>query len=304
MTAIPVDFSQDSCISEIYPSLPLARKSSPIGFDVAYYRLSPDETPVYRPKQQVIGIHLDRPETVEQWWGGNYFSKQKLVYGDISIYPAGCPQRQRWNETTDFIEIYLAPELFINAAQEIFESKYINEFHLTIRDPLIQQIGLNLKADLVADNTGQCDRLYIESVANLLVVHLLKHYYFPQQPLTYSNNGLPQHKLKAVISYIHENLERNLSLDELARVAKMGSHYFAGLFKQSTGKPPHQYVTTCRVEKAKLLLKDRRLSISEVCYEIGFGCQSHFTKVFRKHTGMTPGKYRKELGIKNVQCKD
>ena len=301
MTAIPVDFSQSDRISQIYPQLPLASKSSPIGFQVAHYRLPPNETPVYLPEQHIIGIHLDRPETVEQWWNGNCFKQQKLTYGDISIYPARCPQRQRWDETTDFIEIYLAPKLFTNAAEEIFESDYINEFHLTIRDPLILQLGLNLKADLVTNTASQTnssllsDRLYLESIANLLVVHLLKQYYFPQRRLQHSSEGLPQHKLKAVISYIHENLERNLGLDELASVVEMGSHYFASLFKQSTGQPPHQYVTSCRIEKAKLLLKNRRLSIYDVCYEVGFGCQSHFTKVFRKYTGTTPGRYRKKL---------
>ena len=300
MTAIPVDFSRSDRISQIYPHLPLASKSSLPGFHVAHYQLPPHETPVYLPEQHIIGIHLDRPETVEQWWSDR-FKQQKLVYGDISIYPARCPQRQRWNETTDFIEIYLAPKLFTNAAEEIFESEYIKDFHLTIRDPLILQLALNLKADLVTNTASQTncsllsDRLYTESIANLLVVHLLKHYYLPQHRWQSIKDGLPQHKLKKVIGYIHENLEQNLGLDELARVVEMGSHYFASLFKRSTGQPPHQYVTSCRIEKAKLLLKDRQLSIYEVGYEVGFGCQSHFTKVFRKYTGTTPGRYRKRL---------
>lgn len=302
VTAVKVDFRHPSCVSKVYPRLPLASQSSQQGFHVAHYRLPAHETPVYSPEQYIIGIHLDRSETVEQWWADQHFSKENLVYGDISIYPAHCPQRQRWNETTDFIEIYLAPELFTKAADEVFQSDCINETpHLTIRDPLIQQLGLTLKADLDANRADQTDRsfsssrLYTESIANLLVVHLLKHYFIPNHNLQDSRDRLSQRKLKAVMRYIHDNLEQDLELNELASVAEMGTHYFASLFKQSTGQPPHQYVTTCRIEKAKALLINRQLPIAEVCYQVGFQCQSHFTKVFRKHTGMTPGRYREAL---------
>lgn len=301
---VEVDFSQPDCVSKVYPGLPLTSQSSNQGFHVAHYRLPAHETPVYSSDRYIIGIHLDRPEIVQQWWADNCFSQEKLIYGDISIYPVHCPQRQRWSETTNFIEMYLAPDLFTKAVQELFDRDSPTETlrdridatpHLTLRDPLIQQLGLTLKADLDSNKTTSENRLYIDSIANLLVVHLLKHYFIPNHNLSKKWDGLPQTKLKAVMIYIHDNLEQDIGLDDLAAVAEMGTHYFASLFKRSTGQPPHQYLTTCRIEKAKSLLKNRQLSIAEVCYQVGFQCQSHFTKVFRKHTGTTPGNYRATL---------
>lgn len=302
---IEVNFSQPDCMSRVYPRLPILTSQPSVEREIyiAYHHQPPHETPEYFPAQYIIGIHLGQPEIVEQWWADEYYSKENLVYGDISVYPANCPQRQRWNQTCEFIEIYLLPELFVRTAQELTESDSVEILlHLTFRDPLIQQIGLTLKADLeTTATTDRCsssafnNRLYIDSIANLLVVHLLKHYFIPKQKIQNCKGKLPQHKLKRVLAYIHENLEQDLGLNELASIAEMGAHYFASQFKQSTGQPPHQYVTTYRIQEAKTLLANKQLSISEICGLVGFQCQSHFTKVFRKHTGMTPVNYRNVL---------
>jgi AraC family transcriptional regulator len=75
----------------------------------------------------------------------------------------------------------------------------------------------------------------------------------------------------------------------------MSPHYFASLFKQSNGVAPYQYVTQCRIERAKQLLTRPELSIVEVCHQVGFQNQSHFTKVFREHTNVTPKVYRNSI---------
>ncbi|MEC4819462.1 MAG: AraC family transcriptional regulator, partial [Scytonema sp. PMC 1069.18] len=94
---------------------------------------------------------------------------------------------------------------------------------------------------------------------------------------------------------IHNHLDENLTLAELAAIVQMSPHYFASLFKQSTGLAPHQYLTQCRIERAKRLLLHRNLTIVEICHTVGFQNQSHFTKVFRQHTGTTPKAYRDAL---------
>jgi AraC family transcriptional regulator len=106
---------------------------------------------------------------------------------------------------------------------------------------------------------------------------------------------LPRAKLRQTIDYINANLERNLSLLELAELVQMSPHYFARLFKQSTGISPHQYMLTCRIEKAQKLLTKQDLSLAEISLQVGFHDQSRFTSMFRKHTGVTPKKYRDEL---------
>ncbi len=104
--------------------------------------------------------------------------------------------------------------------------------------------------------------------------------------------GLPPGRLRRVIDYIQGHLSGDISLTHLADVAKMSPFHFAHVFKESTGISPHQYVLQERVEKAKLLLSGNRLSLAEIGYALGFPSQSHFTTIFRKKVGTTPGAFR------------
>ena len=104
---------------------------------------------------------------------------------------------------------------------------------------------------------------------------------------------LAKPKLRAVLEYIHEHLDAELCLDRLAGLAHLSPYHFARLFKNSTGLPPHQYVIARRIERAKELLREReRLPLAEVAAEVGFACQSHFTRHFKRLVGVTPKRFR------------
>ena len=67
-----------------------------------------------------------------------------------------------------------------------------------------------------------------------------------------------------VTDYISDRLEEELSLNELAAIAQLSPYHFSRAFKQSTGISPHQYVIQCRVERAKQLLRQGKMSIGEI----------------------------------------
>lgn len=137
-------------------------------------------------------------------------------------------------------------------------------------------------------------RLYAESMATMLAVHLLRRYSASLPTIKNYTDALPSSKLRQAIEYINDNLSRDLSLAELAAVVKLSPNYFVTLFKRSTGLPPHQYVLSCRAERAKALLAENKLSIIEVCHQVGFQSPSHFTTVFRRLMGTTPKAYREQ----------
>jgi AraC family transcriptional regulator len=127
----------------------------------------------------------------------------------------------------------------------------------------------------------------------VLAVHLLRHFSAPGSADVQPGGVLPRHKLRAVIDYIHEHLDAELSLDHLAAVARISPYHFARLFKASAGLPPHQNVIARRVERARELLSGRdRPPLAEVATEVGFSDQSHFTRHFRRLVGVTPGRFR------------
>lgn len=104
--------------------------------------------------------------------------------------------------------------------------------------------------------------------------------------------GLPGAALRRVLEYIEANLHRNPPLSELCALAHMSAFHFARLFKQSTGVPPHRFVVWRRIEHAKALLVSDGAPIALVARSVGFRTPGHFTTVFRRTTGMTPGAYR------------
>jgi len=113
----------------------------------------------------------------------------------------------------------------------------------------------------------------------------------PQVP-SIGGGGLPRCRLKRVVDYIDENQAGDLTLTQLAAVAGMSPHYFAELFRQSTGRTPHQYVLLRRIELAKQRLRDPRCSVIEAGLDAGFQNPSHFARVFRKWVGLSPSGFR------------
>jgi AraC family transcriptional regulator len=99
-------------------------------------------------------------------------------------------------------------------------------------------------------------------------------------------------QLNQVIDYINEHLDQDLSLNEMAAMVQMSPTYFASLFKQSTGLPPHQYVVHQRINRAKKMLLNSNLSIAEIATQLGFCDQSHLTRHMRRLLGVCPRQLR------------
>ncbi len=110
-----------------------------------------------------------------------------------------------------------------------------------------------------------------------------------------ARGGLPGWQQKKLTQYIEEHLADEISLSSLARLVQLSPFHFSRAFKDSFGMPPHRYLTSRRIERAKTLLAERKLSVTEIGLGVGFSETSSFTSVFRKLTGETPTEYRRSL---------
>jgi AraC family transcriptional regulator len=118
---------------------------------------------------------------------------------------------------------------------------------------------------------GMGGQLYAESLANVLVIHLLRNYSIESPQLDDGEARLSQVQLQQILDYLQSYLDKNIGLNELANLLGMNVHSFWKLFKRSTGMPPHQYVIRCRLARAQILLKQqRKISIDEIALQCGF----------------------------------
>lgn len=108
-------------------------------------------------------------------------------------------------------------------------------------------------------------------------------------------NRLKQTHFDQVIKYIAENYMKDITLEQGAELANMAPAYFSHQFKRTTGTAFIERLHETRIERAKELIIGDQLSMTDICYEVGFHHLSHFIRTFKKKTGLTPTAYRKSL---------
>lgn len=220
---------------------------------------------------------------------GEQKSEKSQLKGEFWICSAKTPGLWAWNSTDKSLMFVIEPVLLNRIAEEASEIGYgrvelLNA--ISIHDSRIEAIAHLFQAELDGDGIGET--LYTESLMQVLVIHLLRHYCTLQPMIQPIVEKLPSPRLQSVLDYIHSYLDQPLHLAELAAVAGMSQYHFCRLFKQSIGVAPYQYVLQQRMEKAKELLQQEKYTIAEISLLVGCADQSRFAKHFKRHFGITP----------------
>ena len=98
-------------------------------------------------------------------------------------------------------------------------------------------------------------------------------------------------------AFIHEHQAEDISLGAVAKAVNTSTFYFCKMFKKVTGLNFTNYLSRVRIEKAKNLLLNPNLRISEIAFEVGFQSLTHFNRVFKKIIGQSPTQYRNQLSV-------
>jgi AraC family transcriptional regulator len=286
---------KEEAYKRIYKRSPIISSSS-VGWNnlgIAYDWYPPGEMPKVLSQQHSIGIFTDVPSpAITERQIDGYLKQEQVVQGSCVIVPASVSQQASWNKESGALTIAVDPLVFAQTIYEVVDPDSIELLpQFATSDLFVYQIGVALKAALFKNSDRS--RLYAETLVNTLTLHLLEHYSTTRPNLRESITGqLPQYKLQQVIDYINAYLDRDLSLQELSNLVQMSPHYFSKLFKQSTGTTPHQYVIRCRIERAKCLMGQSKLSLAEIAIQVGFVDQSHLHRHFTRLVGITPKNYR------------
>lgn len=109
------------------------------------------------------------------------------------------------------------------------------------------------------------------------------------------NGGITGRKyVEKVITYIHEHLDSDIRISDLAAHVSLNVSYLQRIFKKSTGQRLVDYITHHRIEKAKMLLQNTDLPIADICAYVGMNSRQYFSAIFKEKAGSSPAQFRRD----------
>ena len=241
----------------------------------------------------LIVVHRNGPVVVRRDLSGNRL--ERTVYpGGLFILPARCDFGVELCGSLSTIHLYIRHSHVCEAAAElaVADSERIEIVpRLGEHDGLIEHMA-HAGCDLMqAQISGDWAA---ETLARALAMQLVCKHSTAKLAPPRIVQGLSKARLDTVDSFIEANLGNQITLEHMANAVNLTPIHFARQFKKSTGRSPHQYLLSVRVEAAKRLLQTD-LSIAEIAFRCGFSHQEHLTRMFGRLAGLTPAAYRRTL---------
>jgi len=152
---------------------------------------------------------------------------------------------------------------------------------------------------LETEQPGLASESMINRLCEMLFIHAIRVY---TNEISQRNNGwlagLTDRQLGVGIRSIHDQLEKNWTVESMATCAGMSRSAFASKFKTIVGQSPLEYLTRWRMHKASALIRQNDSNVSEISHAVGYESESAFTKAFKREMGETPSEFRKRQSTK------
>lgn len=215
--------------------------------------------------------------------------------GPLSIIPASLQARGKANRVRFVRHLVLQFDLARLGRMMTDEIDLIGVFapRLMFTDPGIMHLAQLFADECLGDEPNS--RLYGDnlSVALLLALSRLGASKWPR--ITRGCHLAPW-QLRRVNEYLNAHLTEDVELGTLSDLVKLSRSYFSRAFKLSTGVAPHRWLQEARIAKAKQLMLESNRSLAQVAIDVGFADQAHFTRVFGRAVGESPGAWRRAAG--------
>jgi len=160
------------------------------------------------------------------------------------------------------------------------------------------EIMLNLSLSLLPalHRPSEVNKLFADHVLNAVLIHLLAEASKPGA-IAGASRRMTAANVRAAHDYMLAYLSHDTSSASLAALCDLSVDQFNRAFKMATGLPPHRWLLRERVRRARELLEGTNLSIGDIAAQCGFADQSHLTRVFKGHVGVSPGAWRRDRGL-------
>jgi AraC family transcriptional regulator len=216
--------------------------------------------------------------------------------GDLVLKPPGVATRFAVDAPHQKSFLSLPAKFVIERLEQVEPAAPARDFgplHAgSFRSPLVGRL-----LDLIWAETREGNpygQLFADGAA-LSLISLLLRLKSPPARAPDEVRPLSPARLRSVLGWIEANLSESFGLEEMAASVCLSPYHFSRAFKAATGQTPRAFVTGRRIEKAKECLADPELPLAQIAHICGFADQSHFTALFGRHVGVTPGAWRRGL---------
>jgi AraC family transcriptional regulator len=242
-----------------------------------------------------VALHLGGPKYIRRSRDGRGIAVAVPV-GALSMVPAGTAFSWRTEGPIDFAHLYVAPDVLAGVAREELDrdSRQLSLCdHVGISDPLLGALFCRM---LVGLERSGGEHLFLDCLLRTFTMQLLHEHSTLSASVRAPKYALAPARLRQVIDFMETHLAENLTLADLARVANRSPYHFCRAFRQATGRPPYRYLIHRRIERAKAILVESDVPLTEVAREVGFHSQRQFAAMFTSVLGVSPGRFRQLEG--------
>jgi AraC family transcriptional regulator len=246
-------------------------------------------------KEVLVAIHMGPSAKLSCRRGGKQYSGT-AVHGDIDIIPAHTAMRWEMQDQNDTSRILGLPHALLRSVAhesglDPARMEILNRFQ--VRDNELETLSWVIKREMELGRPS--GRIYLDGLTLAIASRLVTRHSSLTKGMERRNGGLTGHRLKQVLSFIEEQLGDDLSLERVAAVARVSPSHLNSLFRGSVGLSVHQYIIQRRVERAKMLLQQDGLSLTEVALAAGFAHPSHMARHMRRLLGLPPRAIKRVL---------
>jgi AraC family transcriptional regulator len=235
-------------------------------------------------------LHRGGPVDITYTVGGKSVGRH-IPKGGVFFLPAGHECDVALHAALDSTHIYLRSDLF--ADSEAGAHNVIGGLapmygeNDAVLAHLAAAVGDTITAGLPASS------LFVDPIVSAIANRFIAiNYHTPAAEPGKQTQRLTHRQMQRIREFVEANLETDIRLEMMAGICGRSTEYFVRVFKATAGVSPYQYVLNLRIERAKALLGVEGASIADVALRCGFSHQEHLTRMFRRFTGVTPGRYR------------
>ena len=243
----------------------------------------------------LVALYIDDCTDREVWLDGRVVSTSPMKAGWMVIHDVRRDPILNVSSPFHLLDVYL-PRQALDAIADDAEAPRIGELRYEpgagVDDPIVRNLGLLLLPAFARPDA--VSRLFVENVLLAIGAHIAKTYGDLKTEADARRGGLAPWQERRAKEVLTANLHGDIAVDAIAKACGLSNSHFSRAFRQSTGLAPHQWLLTRRIETAKGLLLRSRDPLSEVGLACGFADQSHFTRVFTRMVGTSPGAWKRQ----------